>query len=327
MVGKPNQTDIQDFTKSEAQTRTNEMDLKGLIHDKDYIADVDKKRAKENEPEATESDKKKPKTVAVAKPELNILNKSVLHDTTRTVSNFLLHYLTNEPVENIEIEAKLGTLVDLDSQNRFEFPVLSETVLNPEFNLRTRFQSDMPASEHKHFNEFLNNAFRESQRPGRVPIVYKHVKQVDLFYDSKNHGHDRVRVTRDQKDNRVLACVMKRRIADLYLYCPNDAFDVRISISDEIPVSMPPQDTPPLLTRIKDRVGYQHQDVKIDLTMTIQNDPRYESTKRHELEVEFNNTAGLRERAMRAKEGAEPSWDRRVQLFLDNIRILRRENS
>ncbi|WBW73750.1 RNA 5'-triphosphatase [Schizosaccharomyces osmophilus] len=227
----------------------------------------------------------------------------------------------------MQIEAKLGTLIDLDSQSRFEFPVLSETVLNPEFNLRTRFQSDMPASEHKHFNEFLNSAFRESQRPGRIPIVYKHVKQVDLFYDSKSHGHDRVRVTRDQKDNRVLACVMKRRVADLYLYCPNDAFDVRISISDEVPVSMPSQETSPLLTRIKDRVGYQHQDVKIDLTMTIQNDPRYESTKRHELEVEFNNTAGLRERAMRAKEGVEPSWDRRVQLFLDNIRILRRENS
>ncbi|WBW74013.1 RNA 5'-triphosphatase [Schizosaccharomyces osmophilus] len=103
MVRKPNQTDIQDFTKSEAQTRLNEMDFKGLVHDKNDLSKVEKKRTIENEPETTESDKKKPKTVAVTKPEINILNKPVLHDTTRTVSNFLLHYLTNEPVENIEV--------------------------------------------------------------------------------------------------------------------------------------------------------------------------------------------------------------------------------
>ncbi|CAB90131.1 mRNA-capping enzyme subunit beta [Schizosaccharomyces pombe] len=303
------------------------MDLKGLLHEENELPSIEKRKIDENAVEHDKVERKRTKSVAVPKIEMNFLNKPIVPDTTKVISNFLTHYLITEPVEHVEIEAKLGTLIDLETQNRFEFPVMNETILNPEFNLRTRFESDMTASEHKYLNEFLNQAFRDSQKPGRLPFAYKHTKQVDLFYETEDNSRDKIRVSKNQSDNQVLACVKKRRVADLFLYCPNDAFDIRISISDELPVSMPSGNQQPSLTRLKDRVGYVHQEIKIDLTKTTQNDPVYDTTERHELEVEFGNIADLRDRAQKAKDGMEAPLFRRVQLFMDNVRILRREHS
>lgn len=44
---------------------------------------------------------------------------------------------------SIEIEAKIGTLVDVDSGHRIQLPVLNACVISPAQNRKMRFESEM----------------------------------------------------------------------------------------------------------------------------------------------------------------------------------------
>ncbi|EEB09291.1 RNA 5'-triphosphatase [Schizosaccharomyces japonicus yFS275] len=253
--------------------------------------------------------------------EPSFLGTTKMSGLVRVIGNFLQHYLLNDTVGVMEIEAKVGNIIDPQTNKRLVLPVLSECVLNPEFAPSVNFRSDMTQSEHKHYNDFLNTAFVNAQRPGRAPMKYKHTKEIDKFFEKASHG--KVRVSRNVADNTLMACIEKRRIADLFVYCPNNHFDFRISISDEIPVPLPKDESKPSFSREKDRVGYVHQDIHIDLTQTYQKNARSGTTsKRHELEVEFGNTPKLREYAESARNGSPLAWERVLNLFVENIRIL-----
>lgn len=69
-------------------------------------------------------------------------------------------------------------------------------------------------------------------------IIYKHSKEVDYFY---NVGNQKVRVTRDEATLRTKpgGSIIKTRLANLDVYCPNRIFDYRISINVEQPCECP----------------------------------------------------------------------------------------
>jgi hypothetical protein len=130
---------------------------------------------------------------------------------------------------------------------------------------------------------------KERQRP-RVPIRYKHRREIDKFYELPAHVRDqtlppcvtvpmqhaaKVRVTYDQKTNEVLAKIVKVRIADINLHIPSSPLDCRISINLEMDWSgsvddleqMAAQSTRPAPpNRNKDRLSYNHSHYQIDLT-------------------------------------------------------------
>lgn len=118
----------------------------------------------------------------------------------------------------LEIEAKIGQLIDKNTNERLRLPVLSECVLSPhDPSLKIAFKSSMTEvsflatdikwiannivqAQHRSLNLFLNNALLNSQTPKaqpglvqpadqpRVPMSYVHTFESDSFFELPQSG-------------------------------------------------------------------------------------------------------------------------------------------
>ncbi|KAA1469956.1 mRNA capping enzyme [Dentipellis sp. KUC8613] len=262
---------------------------------------------------------------------LSILGVEPLDEFIHEVADFVHHTITRRPPDLqglVEVEAKVGVLRDKASGRRITLPVLVESILTPN-EVDCRFESNMSAAQHKHFNTLLNNLKATSDQPGHPssPLSYAHLRLVDSFYAPENpRDRDKIRVTRDEKTGEVIECLKKVRLANLDIYSPKRGADWRISVNVEVPVSHPIGS--PTHTRRKDRLSYKHEEFRIDLTqVTSTAGPNQQPELLHELEVEFANPALLL--ATAAKRGdttvpEEESWafDELIRAFVNNARIL-----
>jgi len=70
----------------------------------------------------------------------------------------------------------------------------------------------------------------------RIPILYKHTKQIDSIYAFPNEPNSRnaqkIRVTTNAQGD-VLATIIKDNLGHLNIFSPRTAFDWRISINNE----------------------------------------------------------------------------------------------
>ncbi|RIA97112.1 mRNA triphosphatase CET1 [Glomus cerebriforme] len=259
-------------------------------------------------------------------PEIQLLPAALEHsifgvqptnDFVRVVSDFLYMQVGKE---NVEIEAKLGVLLDKKTRERIRLPVYCETVISPYDDRWMIFESNMTLEQHKSFNNLLNNRFIETKSPSHKgqPVEYKHTYEIDKFYDTKD---GRIRVTRDRKTGEIVegGIVQKVRIADLNIYSPNTKLDYRISVNAEIPKKMP--EGPHSFERNKDRLSYTHQIVKVDLTQVKVTDGGSQDLT-HELEVEFIDPRILLEEKLKIENRQENRYVEIVEHFLNNIRML-----
>ncbi|KAL4885560.1 CYTH-like domain-containing protein [Aspergillus karnatakaensis] len=247
----------------------------------------------------------------------------------------------------IEIEAKLGQLMDLDRGERLHLPILTESVINKDnTRLRTNFESNMTQAQHRAMNNFLNETVKASMpqaNPGRIPLSYAHKKERDMFYEvspsdlppiirqNLNPRHKpKVRVTVDQRTGEVLAKIVKCRVADLDIHNPRFCVDYRISVNLEMNYDgdishLTPADTGRGASdRNKDRMSYRHLAYQVDLTQVARSEPSAKGEFEHELEVEVS-AAEIRRQGQLAMSG-DPSnqYEDLVKGLLDNIRILAR---
>ena len=164
----------------------------------------------------------------------SIINVQPFEELTRAISDFLFtEVVTRSDFGSVsangtpmgpavlEIEAKLGQLIDSNTGLRLSLPVMTETVLDTlnyssQRGGRINFKSSMTEvsfphlysiplspkltfalqSQHRSFNGYLNNCVKESHpqakppsaqhQPStkpRIPVTYKHTKERDTFYD------------------------------------------------------------------------------------------------------------------------------------------------
>lgn len=275
-------------------------------------------------------------------------NHEPYSDTTRLVANWLWDHVVAAPdygpETHIEIEAKLGELQT--DKKRIRIPILTEAVMAP--GRGTQFESSMNWDQHKHLNKWLNNTFQQASTPGRAPMTYDHPQETDTLYDLPSqmleHLHPqvkaahleggkplRVRVTRDNKTNEVTAKIIKLRMADLEIFCPNDTFDIRISVSLETNISKttwlhPVDDLQEHLDkgvakpRSKDRVSFFHQGFRVDLTQVFSSAT---GNKTHELEIELK-TDDLKGEAEKIGRKLSNEYEELVRVFLNNMRVVNR---
>lgn len=124
-------------------------------------------------------------------------------------------------------------------------------------------------------------------------MVYKHTRETDTFYELTQAGalalppsiasglninprhanKSKVRITTDQKTGRVLAKIIKVRVADIDIYSPKTLFDWRVSVNVEMDYKGETTDLVEPQTRDgkqadrnKDRMSYKHLAYQIDLT-------------------------------------------------------------
>ncbi|KAI0126302.1 mRNA-capping enzyme subunit beta [Xylariales sp. AK1849] len=251
-----------------------------------------------------------------------------------------------------EVEAKLGTIIDRDTNQRVYYPVNGECIINEE--ARVAFKSSMTESQHRSFNEWLNAQVMAADprnphntKNEHVQIMYKHRREVDRFYElpsalqarlphvlqtlSSSKSAPKARITTDQKTGDVLAKIIKARVSDLNLHLPRCPLDCRISINLEWEWDGPLEEIMQLQIlhpnakqpdRSKDRLSYTQGFFSIDLTQVTQSTGRGVE-KEHELEVEID-TAILLDQGVRLQEGRENVYPDLVEGFVNNIRGLAR---
>ncbi|KAK4159428.1 CYTH-like domain-containing protein [Cladorrhinum sp. PSN259] len=291
--------------------------------------------------------------------EPSITNTIPPDSIVKTIADFLFHYVVANPhheemmARNVkfEIEAKLGTLIENPSKMRIRLPVESECVLSEGF----AFRSSMTETQHRAFNGWLNqlvqdvhpdnpNNKRIPNQPARVPIQYLHRREVDKFIEIPAEVRDRylpecilnlssnkaprIRITQDQKTDKVLARIVKARVADASLHMPKLPFDCRISVNLEWEWDGPVEELDrlaaavasrgPIHQRNKDRLSYTHCFYQVDLTQVTSPG---NSSKEHELEVEVDPNTVI-DQGRRAQGGQPHLYLELVSGLVNNIRVL-----
>lgn len=180
-------------------------------------------------------------------------------------------------------------------------------------------------------------------------MEYVHHREADAFYElppqevgnldpvvktylqHRSRGPPRVRITRNLQTGEVVAKVIKIRVGDKNVHCPNWAFDWRVSISVEFPwfgdidaleeyAAMKGRREP---SRNKDRLSYQHQFCRIDLTQVkigVQPGGHYDRIS-HELEVEMD-VQTARVEGQKALRRDPNHYSEYIKVFIDNVRLL-----
>ncbi|EEH46994.1 uncharacterized protein PADG_03092 [Paracoccidioides brasiliensis Pb18] len=257
----------------------------------------------------------------------------------------------------LEVEAKLGLLIDRNRGERVRIPALTECIVaKDDPSIRVGFESSMSLAQHRALNDFLNDTVKSSlSQPGtRIPLTYAHKKERDTFYDIsssslppiiQHHLNPRhkpkVRVTTDQRTGAVLARIVKCRIADLDVFSPRTCLDWRISVNLEmnfegdigelsLPGNTGPQSgvgAPRGGARCKDRMSYRHLAYQIDLTQVaiseeLANNPQ--SDFEHELEIEISSAEIRRQGDLALAGDPKNQYEELIKGFVDNIRVLAR---
>ncbi|TDL22201.1 mRNA capping enzyme [Rickenella mellea] len=258
---------------------------------------------------------------------LSILGVEPLDEFIREVADWIHGLIMSRPDlgGHVEVEGKVGLLKYKDGNHRLNYPIRVETILMGGDD--HKFESNMSAAQHKHFNQLLNSLEASSRLPSHPtsPLRYTHTKLVDTFYGGDSRD-GKIRVTRDEKTGEVKECMRKVRLGDLEVFSPKRHADWRISVNVEIPATHPVGTAS--LTRRKDRMSYSHEEFSIDLTQVNQTtSPGSPPQIMHELEVEFARpTLLMSTAATRMDPGASQrdrdAFDELVRAFVNNMRVL-----
>ncbi|KAJ5389651.1 uncharacterized protein N7496_000719 [Penicillium cataractarum] len=246
----------------------------------------------------------------------------------------------------IEIEAKLGHVMDMDRRERLVLPILTEGVINRESRLRTSFESNMTVEQHRAMNNFLNEQVKASManESSRIPISYAHKKERDTFYEispqelppvirqNLNPRHKpKVRVTTDAKTGEIIAKIVKCRVADIDVYSPRTNVDWRVSVNLEMEYDGDVTHLPMVDAskggrgeRNKDRMSYRHLAYQIDLTQVATVEAPTKNDFDHELEVEVSADEIRRQGLLAVAGDPSNQYEELVKGFVDNIRVLAR---
>ncbi|KAL0576930.1 mRNA-capping enzyme subunit beta [Marasmius crinis-equi] len=233
---------------------------------------------------------------------LSILGVEPLDEFIKEIADFVHHMIVTNRVTElppgavVEVEAKVGLLKDKMSGQRLGLPVLVETILQPD-SIECRFESNMTARQHKHFNGLLNKLKTSSDEPGyaSTPLRYAHLYLIDMFYEGGSR--EKIRVTKEEKTGNVVESIKK-------------------------PAGQPSR------TRRKDRLSYTHEEFSVDLTqVTATQGSGSPAEVLHELELEIARPELLLYTASKrgdpnASEHERSAFDELIRAFVNNARIL-----
>ncbi|KAF1350121.1 CYTH-like domain-containing protein [Delphinella strobiligena] len=292
--------------------------------------------------------------------EVNIKNVQPMSDLLREIGDFLYVHATRNDIGagdarsgTLEIEAKLGTLIDRNTNSRIATMSRTNQVIDHAITQSggIRFESFMTELQHKQMNEYLNKAAQASMAPDRVRMDYKHRYERDSFASLNRAGYEalppsakvhirpghslKLRTSVDTKapvgsPQAILGRIVKVRLDDLDIHCPKMDFDCRISVNVEVDLNNRPDVDPELIIdtphpgdpdapgdRMKDRLSYKHLAYSVDLTQVTLPGGK----KNHELEIEVD-TAVLRNEATRLMRGQDSGYETLVDGLLSNVLTL-----
>lgn len=253
-----------------------------------------------------------------------------LLDETPRVLNQLIYTSLDKPY--IEIEGKIGVLCDKETMQRIKMDynlIRSETVVKANADYSTEFQSTVGLNTFKHLNEHLNKRcgelgkYKHDNTYKGPLIMYKRVKEIDRFYA------DKLRVAIDPDTQVPIRAIRKNRLENINMYCPYQAFDYRISVSQEFPAQIPPDHAIARQEREKDRLSYfLGNSWRLDITTVksfkldnygkrMAKHPDNQTTYEVELELE---TKTIQQEWLKLKNGSPNQFTTLTSTFLNHMR-------
>ena len=198
-------------------------------------------------------------------------------DQTRVLAGWLFEQIEHIPTDLlncVEVEFKMGQIAT-SSNVRHKFPIMSEGVVDPTYwrvnNLR--FQTAIDETSFRSLESVLDSLEMANSANEQNTITKSNQLITDDVYHIKmpNGMKKRVRVSRDER-GRVVECIDKNRINDLFISLPNSPFDLKVSVSTEEPVDYEQAVAPQLSStrssheRNKNRLKYVSRGCTVDLT-------------------------------------------------------------
>lgn len=255
-------------------------------------------------------------------------------DLTKSVQDWIYATLLSIPQDQqqyLEIEMKFGILMDggSDSQ-RVSPPVSSQSVYTGQ---NARMKPDVDERVFSELNRYVKCISELNENTGKFNIIESHNKD-ELYKMGITKQRPRfLRMSRDVKTGRVHEFIEKRRISHLLLFSPKDSYDVKISISLELPA---PENEPPekykyyvpISTRTKQRTSYIHNDsfTRIDITKVSNHNQgikKKDIEVTHEIELELNAQALFVAFDKIINDSKE--YASLIRTFLNNGTIIRRK--
>lgn len=270
----------------------------------------------------------------------NDFNKLVTEWIWANIEGIKQDYSDVPNVENcIELELKFGNVWDKVKDSRIQLPINTECVVATDYvNQECFFKPGITVENFNDTKAYMNKLIQEaleSQQQGRGNANNKFVLEnshvVDLIASDSRRNDKPIsgRVSLDIKTKRKTNSITKQRISDLYLHFPNTLFDLRLTLSVELPNELNDAAFEIFKKRVtmereKERISYIHQATftRIDLTKVREKNSR---VPKYELELEINTPALLR--SMNNVMDDPLYYIDLVQAFLDNGRIITRHLS
>jgi hypothetical protein len=253
-----------------------------------------------------------------------LFGKKTIPEDVRSLASELFEVLIEENRGKIEIEGRIGKLLDKSSDNRWKFPIASDTLLSSKSE-QFKFEPRLSVGVFEQLNILLN----EKVRAAPNEITYKRTREIDRFYRNRESGV-KTRVTLDPETMQPLRAIIKEKKKSFDFMCPIVQLDYRITISLEIIVNSKAEEWgTPLDERVKDRMSYEFGMWKIDITVVKTFDlDEFEVRKNekpeeaYEVEMEVNPDVLFAEKAKLARGGSFDMFTKMCSDILSNIRSL-----
>lgn len=167
---------------------------------------------------------------------------------TRTMAEWIFANFSNIEERNrkyVELELKFGKIVDKRTGNRINLSVITECIFTDHSSVHFDMQVEEIAwNEIRKFFEELEKSYQEDtrgqarERPRRKFNMLD-TDITDSIYQVGGKG-EHIRRIRISKDNSLnpprYTAIEKTRVADMYIHNPSNMYDLRLSLSLELPV-------------------------------------------------------------------------------------------
>ncbi|KAH3685412.1 hypothetical protein WICPIJ_003616 [Wickerhamomyces pijperi] len=254
------------------------------------------------------------------------------NDIARRISQWIYVNLNNtrqEDREHLELEIKLGRIIDPRTTKRINIPVVSECVLSEDFSVGSRFEAGLEEHEWKKLKKYISDMMALDKKK------FKSLQSdtVDQQFRDATPGHlpRKFRVSRDSKTSRVMEVIEKKRIASLFVHCPDLACDFRLSLSLESPFPRDFadkfQDKSAENERAKKRLSIDHEltNTRFDITEVVQKEKNGKQVKLFEFELEVHMKVLLAAfDALNQDNDNNMPFQEVPDILMDNARILNR---
>lgn len=175
--------------------------------------------------------------------------------------------------KNMELEARLGTVIDKATNARLAIEAMHPCVINRSNNLR--FSAEVSESDFSLLSKYFGTKTEKQEKKRIVDTLLKGYRQ------------SQVKEIDGKQVSETPLLIQKRKMKTVDIFCPENKYDLRLSLSEELVK----KDTTLGMTgnyavRNKLRNTYEHEAYVVDMTqVTTEKD----SSRIYEVELEAKN--------------------------------------